>query len=100
VQNTASDPAASAAQPSRAKVDWLRWLGWIATATAMFMFLSYIDQIRLNLAGQKGSVVQPFATIVNCGLWTTYGAARRDWPVAIGNFPGVILGALALVTAL
>ncbi len=79
---------------------FLRWLGWIATVTAICMFFSYIDQIRLNLGEQKGSVLMPFATVVNCGLWTTYGWLRRDWPVAAGNFPGVILGAIAFVTAL
>jgi hypothetical protein len=29
-------------------------LGWIATATAAVMYLSYIDQISLNLSGHKG----------------------------------------------
>ncbi len=77
-------------------------LGWIATVTAVAMYLSYIDQIRLNLSGHPGSVVQPLATMVNCGLWTLYGLLRRprDWPIAIANFPGVVLGTVALVTAL
>ena len=79
---------------------FLRWLGWIATATAVGMFFSYIDQIRLNLSGEKGSLLMPLATVVNCSLWTTYGAMRRDWPVAAGNFPGVILGAITFLTAL
>lgn len=71
-------------------------LGWIATATAIVMYLSYIDQIMLNLGGQKGSVVQPFATMVNCGLWVAYGVLKkkRDWPIAVANFPGVVLGRL------
>ncbi|MDR6788027.1 uncharacterized protein with PQ loop repeat [Sphingomonas sp. BE138] len=78
----------------------LKWLGWIATTTAIFMFVSYVDQIRLNLAGQKGSIIMPIATVVNCSLWTSYGALRRDWPVAAGNFPGVILGLITVFTAL
>ena len=77
-------------------------LGWIATATAIVMYLSYIDQIMLNLGGQKGSIVQPFATMVNCGLWVAYGVLKpkRDWPIAVANFPGVVLGAIPLATAL
>ncbi len=80
----------------------LRLLGWIATATAVTMYLSYIDQIRLNLAGEKGSVLQPIATIVNCALWVAYGFARkqRDWPIVLANAPGVVLGLGVLVTAL
>ena len=29
-------------------------LGWIATATAVIMYVSYISQIQLNLTGHKG----------------------------------------------
>ena len=80
----------------------LRTLGWIATATAVAMYLSYIDQIRLNLAGEKGSLLQPLAAIVNCSLWVAYGLLRekRDWPIVFANAPGVLLGAITLATAL
>ena len=80
----------------------LRVLGWIATATAVAMYLSYIDQIRLNLAGDKGSILQPLAAIVNCSLWVAYGLLRekRDWPIVFANAPGVLLGAITLATAL
>jgi uncharacterized protein with PQ loop repeat len=77
-------------------------LGWIATATAVAMYLSYIDQIVRNLHGEKGSTLQPFATMVNCALWVSYGFLRekRDWPIVLANAPGVILGAVSLATAL
>ncbi len=77
-------------------------LGWIATATAVAMYLSYIDQIQLNLAGHKGSTIQPLATMVNCALWVAYGFLRekRDWPIVFANAPGVILGGISLFTAL
>ncbi|MGC4250639.1 MAG: SemiSWEET family transporter [Sphingobium sp.] len=77
-------------------------LGWIASATAVAMYMSYLDQIRLNLDGQKGSLVQPAATFVNCSLWVSYGFLRekRDWPIVIANAPGIILGAIAFLTAL
>ena len=33
---------------------FLSILGWVATATAMAMYISYIPQIGSNLAGHKG----------------------------------------------
>nr|WP_123905437.1 hypothetical protein [Sphingobium cloacae] len=66
------------------------------------MYMSYLDQIRLNLDGQKGSLVQPAATFINCALWVSYGflRERRDWPIVIANAPGIMLGATAFFTAL
>lgn len=80
----------------------MRAVGWAASLAAMLMFLAYIDQIRLNLAGHKGSVLQPAATVVNCLLWLAYGLGRehRDWPIICANIPGIVLGALAVLTAL
>ncbi|WP_109059032.1 SemiSWEET family transporter [Aggregatibacter aphrophilus] len=77
-------------------------LGWIATFTAVCMFVSYIEQINMNLNGMKGSTLQPLATAVNCSLWVAYGLLKkeRDYPVAIANSPGVILGLICFVTAL
>ncbi len=77
-------------------------LGWTATVMGIVMYLSYIDQIALNLAGHKGSRLQPVATILNCTLWMAYALLKpkRDWPVAVANFPGVVLGAAALATSL
>ena len=81
---------------------WVLVLGWVATFTAVLMYVSYVDQIHRNLAGEKGSVVQPLATILNCTLWCAYGLFRRvrDWPIVLANAPGVILGGATLVTAL
>jgi uncharacterized protein with PQ loop repeat len=77
-------------------------IGWMATTMAIIMFVSYIDQIRLNLSGQKGSVIQPAATIVNCIFWTAYGFLKEkcDWPIIVANIPGIVLGIVALITAL
>ena len=77
-------------------------LGWIATAASVTMYVSYVDQIRLNLTGEKGSTIQPLATVINCSLWAAYGFLRqpkRDWPIVLANAPGIVLGALSLVTA-
>lgn len=77
-------------------------LGWIATATAVLMYVSYIDQIRLNLSGHPGSLLQPAAMMLNCALWVAYGICKpkRDWPIAVANCPGVVLGAVGLYTLL
>jgi len=75
-------------------------IGWIASIAAVLMYLAYIDQIRLNLHGHKGSIIQAIATIINCTLWISYAASKpkRDWPIIVANLPGVFLGALALLT--
>lgn len=75
-------------------------LGWVATVTAIVMYVSYIPQIMDNLNGQKGNPVQPLAAAVNCLLWVIYGLKRKDHPIAAANAPGVIFGALAFLTAL
>lgn len=77
-------------------------LGWVATFTAVCMYVSYIQQIGLNLDGNKGGAVQPLATAINCTLWVAYGLlkTKRDYPVALANFPGVVLGLITFVTAL
>ena len=76
-------------------------LGWVATATAMAMYISYIPQISSNLAGHKGDWLQPMVAGINCVLWVGYGALRKkkDWPIIIANFPGVVFGFLASFTA-
>lgn len=82
--------------------DWVRRIGWLASAAAILMYVAYVDQIRLNLLGHKGSPLQAAATILNCSLWIAYGAsqARRDWPIIVANLPGIVLGLAALLTAL
>lgn len=77
-------------------------LGWFASVMAVCMYVSYIAQIQLNLAGQKGSLIQPLTTVLNCALWSAYGIFKpgRDWPVVLANLPGVALGAVTFTTAL
>ncbi|MDL2284368.1 SWEET family sugar transporter [Oxalobacter sp. OttesenSCG-928-P03] len=76
-------------------------LGWAATTMTVVMYSSYMDQIHLNLSGQKGSVILPLTTTINCMLWATYGwlKARRDWPIIVANVPGILLGLVTLFTA-
>ena len=77
-------------------------IGWFASFMAVAMYFSYIDQIRLNLSGQPGSVVLPIITTINCISLTLYGSMKikRDWPIIIANLPGIILGITTAVTAL
>lgn len=76
-------------------------IGWMATIMAIIMYISFIDLIRLNLSGHKGSVIQPAATVMNCLLWIAYAVSKpkKDWPIIVANLPGVGLGAAAFLTA-
>ena len=77
-------------------------LGWVATCTAMLMYISYFPQIMNNLHGNRSGFLQPMVAAINCTLWVCYGVfqEKRDWPIIIANTPGIIFGALAAITAL
>lgn len=77
-------------------------LSWVATCTAMLMYISYIPQISGNINGHKGDFLQPFVAGINCTLWVLYGllGEKRDWPLVIANSPGIIFGFTAAFTAL
>lgn len=77
-------------------------LGWVATCTAMLMYISYFPQIMNNLHGNKSGFLQPMVAAINCTLWVCYGVfqEKRDWPIIIANTPGIIFGALAAITTL
>lgn len=77
-------------------------LGSVAAVAAIVMYVSYIPQIIGNLHGNRGDYIQPLAAAINCILWVAYGLLKkeRDWPIAIANFPGVIFGLMAFLTAL
>ena len=81
---------------------FLMILGWVATVTAMAMYISYIPQISGNLNGHKGDWLQPLVAGINCTLWVGYGFFRKkkDWPIIVANPPGIICGFLASATAL
>ena len=77
-------------------------LGWVATCTAMLMYISYFPQIMNNIHGNKSGFLQPIVAAINCTLWVCYGffQKKKDWPLIAANFPGIIFGALAAITAL
>ncbi len=54
-----------------------------------------------NLDGNKTPFIQPLAAALNCTIWTSYGLlkAKKDYPLSAANFPGIIFGLLATITA-
>lgn len=80
----------------------VKTLGSVAAVAAIVMYVSYIPQIIGNLHGNRGDYIQPLAAAINCILWVGYGLLKkeRDWPIAIANFPGVVFGLMAFLTAL
>lgn len=80
----------------------LKILGWIATCTAMLMYISYFPQIVNNLNGHKSGFLQPTVAAINCILWVSYGffQEKKDWPIVVANLPGIIFGTTAALTAL
>ena len=76
-------------------------MGWIGTALSVIMYISYVPQIMGNLQGHKTFFLQPLAAADNCSIWTAYGLLKekRDYPVSAANFPGVVFGLLATITA-
>ena len=77
-------------------------LGWVASVTAIIMYVSYIPQIISNLNGVKGNPIQPLATAINTLLWVIYGLFKeeRDIPIAACNAIGFVFGLNAFFTAL
>lgn len=76
-------------------------MGWIGTALSVLMYISYVPQIMGNLQGHKTFFLQPLAAAVNCSIWTAYGLLKekKDYPLSAANFPGVVFGLLATITA-
>jgi len=78
-------------------------IGWFASFMAISMYFSYIDQIRLNLSGQTGSIILPIIVTINCTAWVLYGSLKprkKDWPIIVCNAPGIILGIITAITAI
>ena len=77
-------------------------IGWFASLMATAMYISYIDQIRLNMSGHKGSIILPIITTINCTAWAIYVLykTKKDWPIVVCNIPGIILGIITAFTAL
>lgn len=82
---------------------WRSRVGWFATAMAIIMYSSSIQQILLNLDGHPGSLMLPIATCINATAWTLYGAMKKrrpDWIIVTSNVPGIVLGAVTAITTI
>lgn len=77
-------------------------IGWVASLLATAMYISYVDQLKLNLSGHPGSIILPIVTTINCTAWILYGALRtkKDWPLITCNIPGIIFGLATAITAI
>lgn len=80
----------------------LTLVGWMASIAAVLMFSTYLDQIRLNLSGQTGSPLLPFATALNCAMWVLYATLKEknDWPMIVCNAFGMLVSAVTFCTAI
>ena len=81
---------------------FVKKIGWFASMTAILMFSSFIDQIRLNIGGNPGSVILPIATMINCMAWVCYALFRenKDWPIFACNALGIVVGGVTAITAI
>ncbi|WP_125772222.1 SemiSWEET family transporter [Companilactobacillus furfuricola] len=79
----------------------LATIGKIASVLACLMYVSYITQIISNLNGNPVSFVQPLVASANGLMWTLYGWLRvkKDWPLIVANFPGVVFGLITVITS-
>lgn len=77
-------------------------LGYVAALMTTLMFGSYVDQIRLNISSIKGSSLLPLLTMVSTALWIAYALfkSKKDWPIAICNVVGFVLGLATFLTSL
>lgn len=76
-------------------------VGNTATIACLVMYTSYIQQIISNFTGHPVSPLQPICAAINATLWVIYGwlKPKKDWPVIIANFPGIIFGVVTFITA-
>lgn len=77
-------------------------IGWFASIMAITMYVSYIDQVIRNIGGNKGSVIVPIITTINCAAWVLYASlkTKKDWPIIMCNAPGILVGMITTITAL
>lgn len=81
---------------------YINYIGWFASIMAIAMYVSYIDQIKMNLTGVRGSFIQPLAATINSIAWASYGylKPKKDWPMIVCNVTGIVLSGVTFYTAL
>ena len=77
-------------------------IGRIGSVLSVLMYVSYVPQIMNNLHGQYGNPIQPLVAAINCTIWVLYAILRekKDWPLFIANFHGLIFGLITFFTSL
>jgi uncharacterized protein with PQ loop repeat len=75
-------------------------IGWAASIMSVIMYISYLDQIIHNIHGNKGSIILPIVTTINCTAWVLYASLKhqKDWPIIICSLPGIVLGTITAIT--
>ena len=75
-------------------------VGVTAMILSVLLWFALIDQIRLNVAGQKSSLLVGVAVVANCTFWVIYGCTKSpsEWKVALANVPGILFGLANVVT--
>ena len=76
-------------------------IGRIGSVLSVLMYVSY-PQIMNNLQGNYGNPIQPLVAAINCFIWVLYALLRekKDWPLFVANFPGILFGLATFVTSL
>ena len=76
--------------------------GTVGCILSTVAYLSFIDQIRLNLEGDKGSWIMPSIMFVACITWILYALKHKPilLPIIICNVPGLVLAPIAAITAI
>ncbi len=77
-------------------------IGQIGSVLSVLMYISYISQIMNNLQGNYGNPIQPLVAAINCLIWVLYALLRekKDWPLFVANFPGILFGLATFITSL
>ena len=77
-------------------------IGRIGSVLSGLMYISYIPQIMNNLQGNYGNPIQPLVAAINCFIWVLYALLRekKDWPLFVANFPGILFGLATFITSL
>ena len=75
-------------------------VGLLASIFAVVMFISPLAQINTIIKIKKSDEISPIlymAMVVNCSLWTIYGAGISNWYIFTPNAIGIVLGVMTLI---
>ncbi len=77
----------------------IKVLGYVGTILSILMYTSLIEVAKNNIYSHSHIFIQPFFTILNCTLWSTYAYLTKEKFVFWANLPGVIFGIITFITA-